>query len=349
MTSSVGDSRTTPRSRPRFLAVVGPTASGKTGLSLELGRILPGEVVSMDSRQVYRGMDVGTGKVGLRERARLPHHGLDILDPRERYSAGRFGREARAWIREIESRHRIPFLVGGTGFFLKALTDPMFSEPEMDPERLEELRDFLNRLSPERLREFVAALDPKREPVAAQGGRQRMTRTVEMALLTGRPLSWWHREAPPARAPLPGIIILLELPREVLYQRINRRVRGMVEEGLVEEVQALLDAGYREEDPGLTGAGYREMVGHLKGRTGLEEAVEEIQRAHRRYARRQITWFRHQLPPGTRGVDPRHPHDELAREIRALWNRALEFGLEEAPEGGGAGEHPSTWRKRGRP
>ncbi len=181
-------------SPPHFLAIVGPTASGKTGLSLEVGKRLAGEVISMDSRQIYRGMDIGTGKVTLRERAILPHHGLDLRDPDERYSAGQFARDARGWIDDIRGRGRVPLLVGGTGFFLKALTEPMFREPEMDKERLERLRAFLNHLGSERLSDFVRALDPGRKGVA-EGGRQRATRTVEMALLTGRPLSWWHAES----------------------------------------------------------------------------------------------------------------------------------------------------------
>ena len=127
---------------PHFLAIVGPTASGKTGLSLEVGRILDGEVVSMDSRQVYRGMDVGTGKVTLEERARLPHHGLDQRDPDELYSAGQFARDAGEWVVAIRGRRRVPVLVGGTGFFLRALIQPMFPEPGMDKERLEALRVY---------------------------------------------------------------------------------------------------------------------------------------------------------------------------------------------------------------
>ncbi len=182
---------------PNFLAIVGPTASGKTDLSLEVGRRLGGEVVSMDSRQVYRGMDVGTGKVTLRERALLPHHGLDLLEPNERYSAGQFARDAREWIRGIQGRGRVPLLVGGTGFFLRALIQPMFSEPELDGERLGRLRLFLNGLPGDELREFAKVLDPRRAELAADGGKQRLTRTVEMALLTGRSLSDWHSKAAP--------------------------------------------------------------------------------------------------------------------------------------------------------
>ena len=127
-----------------FLAIVGPTASGKTALSLEVARALDTEIISMDSRQIYRGMDIGTGKVSLRERALVRHHGLDIQDPDEAYSAGQFGRDARGWVRDIQSRGRVPLLVGGTGFFLRALMEPMFSEPDLDPGRLRRMREYLN-------------------------------------------------------------------------------------------------------------------------------------------------------------------------------------------------------------
>jgi len=308
---------------PGFLAIVGPTGSGKTRLSLAVGRALDGEIVSMDSRQVYRGMDIGTGKVELRHRCRLPHHGLDLLDPNERYSAGQFARDARTWIRDIEARGRVPILVGGTGFFLKALTDPMFREPELDPERLERVRDFLNRLPEERLMSFAERLESNRGE-ALPGDRQRLTRRVEMALLTGRPLSWWHAERGPGQVPLAGMVVLLDPPREALYEKINRRVGRMVANGLEGEVRRLLEAGFGSEDPGLTGAGYREMVDYLEGRRTLDDAVDGIRRSHRRYARRQTTWFRHQLPSRVLRLGELEPGEGRAEEVATAWSRWLQ-------------------------
>ncbi len=310
---------------PAYLAIVGPTASGKTGLSLTVGQQIGGEIISMDSRQIYRGMDIGTGKVSLRERALLPHHGLDIRDPDERYSAGQFARDARGWIGEIHDRGGVPMLVGGTGFFLKALTDPMFQEPELDQERLASLREFLNGLTLEELAGFVRVLDPERADAAA-GGRQRATRNVEMAFLTGKPLSWWHEESEPAEPPLMGMIVLLDLPRDRLYDRINRRVGEMVEEGLVAEVEGLLAAGYGAEDPGMTGSGYREVIGYLQGRLTLEETVEEIRRSHRRYARRQVTWCRHQLPGSIVVLDGERTPEEMADQIVTEWESSAGKG-----------------------
>ncbi len=306
-------------SEPRFLAITGPTASGKTALSLEVAEALDGEIVSMDSRQVYRGMDIGTDKVSDADRGRVPHHGLDVVDPDERYSAGRFARDARRWIREIRARGRVPLLVGGTGFYLRSVLRPIFAEPEMDDARTERLRAWLERRPRAELERWVRRLDPERAEVAVEGGPQRMSRTLEVTLLSGRPLSWWHREAPMDGEPVPGVVVVLDLSRDELDRRIEDRAEGMVRRGLVQEVRALVDAGYGESDPGMTGTGYREVLAHLRGERTLEDAVEEIQANTRRYARRQLTWFRHQLPEEAVRIDARLPLEEQVRATLDAW------------------------------
>jgi tRNA dimethylallyltransferase len=328
MRSSRAVSGTESRNRegPSFLALLGPTASGKTALSLALAKRLEVEIISMDSRQIYRGMDVGTGKVRPEERARTPHHGLDLREPDESYSAGQFSRDARRWISEIRSRGRVPLLVGGTGFFLKALTHPMFPEPPLDRARLKALRRFLNGLSWPTLQRFVSTLDRRREEGAAEGGRQRATRSVEMALMTGRPLSWWQDQAVATEVPLRGVVVVLDLPRELLYQRINRRVEAMLQEGLVEEVAGLLASGFGPEDPGMTGAGYREVAEYLGGKLSLEETAERIRQAHRRYARRQMTWNRHQLPPGAVFLDGTLSESDLVDRVLRVWSESAGRG-----------------------
>jgi tRNA dimethylallyltransferase len=307
------------RPPPVFLAITGPTASGKTALSLEVARRLDGEIVSMDSRQVYRGMDVGTAKASPEERRAIPHHGLDLVDPDERYSAGRFARDARAWLGEIRGRGRVPILVGGTGFFLRALMQPIFAEPALDEARRDALRRWLRRQPPERLATWVRRLDPERAQLAVEGGMQRMSRTIEVALLSGRPLSAWHRDAPADGAALCGVVVLLDLPRAEMDRRIDERAARMVREGLIREVRTLLAQGYRAEDPGMTGTGYREAAAHLAGRATLEETVLEIARSTRRYARRQLTWFRNQLPAGTRTVDATAPLEAQVEEVLEAW------------------------------
>ena len=307
--------------RPEFLALIGPTASGKTDLSLALAERVRIEVISMDSRQVYRGMDVGTDKVPEPARARVPHHGLDTVAPSERYSAGQFARDARRWIEQIQRRSNLPVLVGGTGFFLRAVMDPVFREPPLDPGRREALRRYLRGQPLERLGRWVEHLDGERAALARAGGPQRLSRTLEVALLSGRPLSWWHRSAPPEAAGLPGTVVLLDLPRDEMDRRIDERVGGMVARGLVEEVEGLISAGYGPDAPGMTGTGYREIAAYLGGAVSLEDALAQIRSATRRYARRQLTWYRHQLPASVQRVDATLPVTEQVEIVIAAYER----------------------------
>ena len=304
---------------PTFIALTGPTTSGKTQLSCALARILEVEIISMDSRQVYKGMDIGTDKVPDDVREQVPHHALDLVHPDERYSAGQFARDACDWIKEIIKRDRVPVLAGGTGFFLKAIAEPVFSEPPLDSARLKKIRRYLSALDYRVLAKWVEKLDPVRASLAIDGGPQRMSRTIEVALLTGKPLSSWHRESPSDVAALTGLIIQLELPREEIDRRINDRVTYMVERGLVSEVRSLLEAGYTFDDPGMTATGYREIAHYLEGGQTLEEAMEEIRRNTRRYARRQLTWFRNQLPPSVRMIDATASIDVQATAVLDAW------------------------------
>jgi tRNA dimethylallyltransferase len=301
------------------LVITGPTAVGKTELSLAVAERLNGEIISMDSRQVYRGMTIGTAKATAAERARVPHHGLDLVDPGERYSAGRFARDARRWIGEIRGRGHLPILVGGTGFFLHALTHPLFAEPELDPAQRERLDIYLSRQTPETLRSWLHDLDPETATALGKGGgRQRVMRAIEVAILTGRPLSWWHRKAPAEAPPLRATVFVVNLPREELYRRIDERVTVMLELGLVAEVQGLLDAGYRPGQPGMNATGYPEIVAYLEGESSLDEAADTIRRVTRRYARRQLTWFRHQMPEAI-WLDATLPTESLVDEIVQRW------------------------------
>lgn len=277
----------------------------------------------MDSRQVYRGMEIGTAKITAAERAEIPHHGIDLVDPAERFGAGEFARLARRWIAEIHARGRTPMLVGGTGFFLRALTHPIFREPELDRERRKRLFAALQGRHTAELLRWLDRLDP---PVAERlhtwGGRQRMLRALELPLLTGRPLSWWHRHAPPAEEPLRPLVFVLDVPRQELDAAIDRRVDEMLEAGLLAEVRRLLDAGYDERSPGMRAHGYQEVLPHLRGEISLDEALDRVRRATRAYARRQLTWFRNQLPPGAVWLDATRPREELAEEVADRWTAA---------------------------
>lgn len=297
------------------LVITGATASGKTALSIALAERIDGEIISLDSRQVYRGMDIGTAKPTAAQRACIPHHGIDVVPPAVRYNAGRFAADARSWILEIRERGHLPMLVGGTGFFLRALTHPMFSEPPLDPARKEALKQYLEHFSREELLHWLHGLDEAAaHRLAHEGGRQRLARAVEVALLTGRPLTAWHADQEPEPA-LRFVTFVLELPRAVLYDRINRRVDDMIQSGLVEEVRQLRHAGYNEHTPGLNATGYVELIPYLRGEISLDDAKDAIRRATRRYARRQITWFRHQLDENVIRLDATRPLSDLADEV----------------------------------
>ena len=302
-----------------FLAITGPTTSGKTQLSIAVAEALDGEIICMDSRQVYRGMDIGTDKVSPEHRHRVPHHGLDLRNPDEFYSAGQFGRDAHCYLEEISGRGRVPLLVGGTGLFLRSLTHPIFKQPDIDAARLQALRGFMAKRPRAELERWVGALDSDRAEFAQEGGPQRLGRTIEVALLTGRSLSWWHAQGTSDREPLNGLIVVLDKDREELDRRIDARVTRMVAEGLVEEVSGLLEKGYGPEDPGMSGTGYRVVAAYLGGDMTLEEALDQMRSQTRQYARRQLTWFRHQLPDDAMRVDTSRPLDAQAADVVAAW------------------------------
>lgn len=314
-------------SSPDFLAIVGPTAVGKTALSLEVAAALGAEIISVDSRQVYRGMDIGTAKATAEDRALVPHHGLDLIEANQTYSAGAFARDAREWVAGIRDRGNIPLLVGGTGFFLRALLEPLFEQPHLPADRLHSLRKILSGFSRSRLEAWTRVLDPDRARTAVQGGPQRMTRALEVALLTGRPLGWWHRHSPAHQRAMTGLVAVLDLPDEELDRRIEGRATRMIEAGLVQEVERLLAAGYRADDPGMTGVGYREIIHCLSGEWSLEDSAEAIRRATRQFARRQRTWFRNQLADrGVLRLDGSLPTARLVGVILDEWSRTAVGG-----------------------
>jgi tRNA dimethylallyltransferase len=301
------------------LVITGPTATGKTAVAIEVALRLDGEVISLDSRQVYRGMNVGTAKPALGERRGVPHHGFDVVAPNERFNAGRFADLARSWITQIRTRRRVPILAGGTGFFLRALTHPLFTEPALPEPAKERWKSFLRTLDTPELARWAAALDPGAH--VRREDRQRLARVIEVAVLTGHPLSSWHRSAPPAAAPIDPLIFVLDLPRDVLYRRIEERVERMAEQGLVAEVRALLDAGYDAHDPGMNATGYIELIPYFRGAYSLPEALALVKAATRRYARRQHTWLRHQLPPNACRLNAEAGTEALADAIVHAWTQ----------------------------
>jgi tRNA dimethylallyltransferase len=275
------------------LCITGPTATGKTDRALALAERLPIEIVSMDSAMVYRGLDVGTAKPAAAIRARVPHHLIDILEPTEAYSAGRFARDAGALIRSIHDRGRLPVLVGGTLLYLKALRDGLAVLPRADAA----VRAALDREAEEvgwaALHERLRLVDPEAAGRIAPSDRQRIQRALEVHRLTGRPISELQRAAGPASALRITTVALLPATRAELGVRIEQRFDAMVAAGFVAEVERLRARGeLSPELPALRTVGYRQVWGHLEGRYGWAEARTKAIVATRQYAKRQLTWLR---------------------------------------------------------
>lgn len=277
---------------PPVLAIVGPTATGKSRLGMILARELGGEIVNADALQVYRGFDIGTAKPGPAEQAAVPHHLIDILDPHEPYSAGEFARRATEAIAGIRGRGRVPIVVGGSGLYLRALFEGISPVPPGDLEVRRRLRERLEEEGLEALRRELLLLDPETAERLKPGDTQRILRALEVARVSGKPLSAWIAEQPFGAQRIAAIHVGLTLPRSILYDQIAGRVARMMEEGWLEEVAGLLRQGLSPDLPAFQAIGYRQLVRHLEGKGSLEEAIAGTVQATRRFAKRQETWFR---------------------------------------------------------
>ena len=276
--------------------MVGPTAAGKSELAVAVAGWCNGEVVSADAFQVYRGLDVGTAKVKAAVRARVPHHCIDLVDPDQPFSAADFARAAGAAIDDIVARGRTAVLAGGSGFYLRALIDGLAPLPGRDPAWRTALEALEQRRGLTRVFALVEALDPDWAAAVGPADRQRLLRGLEVTLRAGRPMSGLLQQRGWTGPHYDPRWVAIDVPRPLLHARIEARVDAMLTGGWLREVQGLLDAGYRPGDPGLRAIGYRELAAHLSGGMTLAEARERIVRATRRYAKRQITWFRGQTP-----------------------------------------------------
>lgn len=276
---------------PELIVVVGPTAAGKTATGVALAERLGGEVISADAFAVYRGLDIGTAKPDAELRARVPHHLIDVADPRERYSAGAFVRDADAAVAAITGRGRVPIVVGGTLFYVRALLFGLFPEPPKDLQLREELERQW-RTDPHRVRARLAELDPESHRRIAARDRQRILRAVEVCLAAGRPMSELWREAQPVAPRYRFRMLGIAPPRPVLRARISSRVQTMFAAGLVAETRTLLAAGVKPEAHALKAIGYREACRVVTGEWSEEEARQAVVVATRQLAKRQMTWLR---------------------------------------------------------
>ena len=277
------------------LVLVGPTAIGKTALSLRIAAAFDCEIISMDSMQVYRGMDIGTAKASPEEQAQVRHHLLDIVNPDEQYNAARFVADAQAAMTAIRGRGKIPLLVGGTGLYLKALTQGLFEAIAIPPAIRAELRSRLERGEREALFAELAACDPQSAARIHINDTQRLLRGLELFRATGLPWSEHlaRQQEQGQKALCAPLLLGLHCERALLYERIRLRTQAMMQQPFRQEVEKLLTKGYSVDLPSMQALGYRHMVRHLAGEWTLTEATETLARDTCRYAKRQLTWFRH--------------------------------------------------------
>jgi tRNA dimethylallyltransferase len=273
------------------IVILGPTASGKTRLALDLAHLFNGEIVSCDALQVYRHMDIGTAKVSKFEREQVRHHMLDVQDPDKDFSAGDYQRLAREAIQEIHGCGHVPFVVGGTGFYLRALIDGLFEGPGRSDELRARMRSIIRRRNAAVLHHALQRVDPISSARIAAADAERIIRAYEVYLLTGKTMTWWQQQVKDALIGYRWLKIGIEIPRETLYARINQRVNMMFEGGLLDEVRDLLQSFPRQAHA-FKAIGYRQAIDCLDGKLTLSQAIEETQKESRHYAKRQITWFR---------------------------------------------------------
>jgi tRNA dimethylallyltransferase len=318
------------RSHQEMLAIVGPTASGKTELGLRLAKEQNGEIISVDSRQVYKYLSIGTAKP---PKSDILYHLIDFLEPSEKFSAADFVRLATAKVAEIQSRGKTPIFVGGTGLYFKALTEGLAALPPADAAVRNRLKKEAETNGREALHKRLAGIDPEAAAKIPANNIQRLIRALEVYEITGKPISQWHKEhqnkiaasSQPSRnepglgalekedvspmsplgrgrseatgeAKLPLKFVGIDLPRAELVHRIEARCRTMIEEGMIEETRAVLKRGFAEDCPALTGLGYPRIIRLLKGTLSRDECLALLIQDTRQYAKRQMTWFRRQFP-----------------------------------------------------
>ena len=302
--------------------IVGPTGIGKTYLSKLIADLVPLEIVSADSRQIYRYMDIGTAKPDVEFRKKVPHHFIDICNPDDYYSAGLFGKEARMVIDQIFSKGKIPLVVGGSGFYIKALVDGIFDLEVRDQEIRKRLENELNQLGLPALYERLKKIDPSYAQKIAKNDRQRILRALEVYYVTEKPFSYFHQQKT-TPASFKAIFWGLIMERQKLYEQINQRVQLMLDQGLVDEVVRLLNMGFSPQLNALNTVGYKEVIAYLENKISYSEMVDLIKRNTRRYAKRQLTWFK---------ADPRiqwsqiNDHNDLERLADKIKNTLIKTG-----------------------
>jgi len=278
--------------KPKIIVICGPTGVGKTAVGVELAGHFNGQIIGADSMQVYRHMDIGTAKPTAEEQARVAHHMIDIIGPDEPFDAARYAELAGTKIFELDRQEVTPFVVGGTGLYIKALLHGLFEAEVFDADVRRRLKQEADAQGIESLHERLRRLDPESAERLHPNDRYRILRALEVVETTGKPISRYHREHGFSEQPFEALKIALSMDRKALYARINQRVDAMIAAGFLEEVKRLLARGYSGNLKSMQSIGYRHMLDFIQGRSSREACVRTLKRDHRRYAKRQLTWFK---------------------------------------------------------
>ncbi|PFG13029.1 tRNA (adenosine(37)-N6)-dimethylallyltransferase MiaA [Bacillus sp. es.036] len=308
--------------KQKLVTVLGPTAVGKTKTSIELAKALDGEIISGDSMQIYRGMDIGTAKVTEEEMEGIPHYLIDIKEPTESFSAAEFQKLATELVTDINRRGKVPIIAGGTGLYVKSVTHQYaFSEAKEDPAYRQQLEQQAEEEGPVMFHARLKDVDPVSYEAIHPNNVRRVIRALEVYHVTGEPVSA-SKDALPEESPYNLVNVGLTMDRDVLYERINKRVDLMMEAGLLEEAQQLYHDGVRHCQS-VQAIGYKEIYNYLEERVSLEDAVLELKQNSRRYAKRQLTWFRHQM-----GMDwynmTAHPEEKIQEILKVVAGKLAE-------------------------
>ena len=318
------DNETAQSALKPLVILVGPTAVGKTAASIGLAKALNGEIISGDSMQIYKGLDIGTAKISKEEMQGVPHHLIDIKEPWESFSAAEFKRLADAAIADIHSRGKLPIIVGGTGFYINGvLYEYHFGEADTDEIYRARLEQYAAENGNDALWNMLNEKDPDSAAKLHSNDTKRVIRALEVLHVTGIRASERQNTVDKGKLRYNAVYIALSLPREILYERINKRVEQMIADGLEQEVRNALNSSVAQDALAMTSLGYRQMIQYLNGEISLERAIELIQRDTRHFAKRQLTWFRHD--PNIQWVDKADKSDaQIEAELVQIVHQKLE-------------------------
>ena len=302
--------------KPKVVVICGPTASGKTSLSIELAKRINGEIISSDSMQIYKNMDIGTAKPTVKEMQGIKHYLLDFVEPNQRYSVAEFKNDAEKAIDEILAKGKTPIVVGGTGLYIDSLIYGIeYPSFELDEEYRKELEELVNKQGLEKLYEKAKKIDPQAMEKISPNDQKRILRVLEIYHATGKTKTEQEKESRKNGVKYDYKVFAINMDREKLYERINKRVEIMIEKGLIAEVENLLKK-YNKFPTAMQGLGYKEVVEYLQGKTTKEEMIEKIKQETRRYAKRQITWFKkNKQTIWIDGLDPQEKNLEIIINI----------------------------------